>query len=152
MTITLIPKGNTDTAQYVDNNRYVSEQYFRNSISLGKQTAYEELITVWIECRQDDWDGYGALPVSEETVLNAYQFIEALPLDYPLPSIGAEPDGHLTLEWYRHPRWILSVSISSESNLYYAALFGQSDVRGSYFFLGEIPTRLLNLIQEVQLK
>ncbi len=77
-------------------------------------------------------------------------FIHALPLGYPLPSVGAEPDGHLTLEWYRNPRWILSVSISPEGILYYAALFGTRDVQGSARFWVEIPQPILELIKEVK--
>jgi hypothetical protein len=66
----------------------------------------EELATVWEECRNDNWDGHHAIAVSQDALRNAYTFLESLPIGHPAPSIGAEPDGHLTLEWYRsaiHP-------------------------------------------------
>ncbi|MGB5973499.1 MAG: hypothetical protein WBG38_09270, partial [Nodosilinea sp.] len=131
MTTVLTPRGNTATAQYLDRASQVLGQYFRESVWFSKQPALNELATVWEECKIPNWDGYDALPVQSNALAYAYLFIEALPLGFPLPSVGAEPDGHLALEWYRHSRWILSVSVSPEGTLYYAALFGNSDVRGS---------------------
>ena len=72
--------------------------------TLGHHEALEELAGVWNECRNPDWDGFGALPVEQATLAAAYMLIESLPLGFPRPSIGAEPDGHITLEWRRSPR------------------------------------------------
>jgi hypothetical protein len=63
--------------------------------------------------------------------------------------VGAEPDGHITLEWYRGPRWTLSVSVSPDGMLYYAALFGSSEVRGAEPFFGDVPDIILSLIRRV---
>lgn len=144
-------RGNTQTAQYLDGANQAMGQYFRQSIAFGKQAAYGELAKIWEECRASNWDGYDALAVEVATLRNTYSLIESLPLGYPLPSIGAEPDGHLTLEWYRHPRWILSVSISPEGKLFYAALFGNSDIRGSEPYLDEVPQSILDLVQRVHI-
>jgi hypothetical protein len=73
-----------------------------------KQTAYDELDKLWNECRAANWDGNE--PVEYQTVQNAQRFIEAIPPNSPLPSVSAEADGHLELEWYRTPNWLLSVS------------------------------------------
>lgn len=146
---TTMPRGNSETAQYLDKTSQAKSQYFRESAAFSKQPAYNELVAVWDECKISNWDGYNALPIKEKTLLNTYSFIEALPLGTTLPSIGVEPDGHLTLEWYRHPRWTLSISISPECNLYYAALFGDSVERGSEVFAGQVPQAILELIQRV---
>ncbi len=143
-------RGNTETAGYIDTTTQKQKGYFDQSVTLGKQSAYNELYTFWQECKFADWDGYNAFAVQEKTVIKTYWFIEALPLGFPLPSVGAEPDGHLTLEWYSSPRWILSVSISPEGMLYYAALFGTRSERGSDYFWGEIPQHILELIKEVK--
>jgi hypothetical protein len=108
---------------------------------------YNELIKIWEACKAPNWDGYGALPVQEATFSNACAFTQALPLGSPPASVGAEPDGHLTLEWYQHPRWTLSISMSPEGNLYYAALFGNLEPQGIEPFLGDIPNKILNLIK-----
>jgi len=150
-TLTIMSRGNSPTAQHLDSTNQTRGQHFRQSAAFSKQPAYSELVTAWEECKTANWNGDDALPVREETFTSAYFFIGALPLGYPLPSVGAEPDGHLTLEWYRHPRWTLSISISPEGILYYAALFGNSDVRGSEIFFAEIPKSILDLIQRVHI-
>lgn len=151
MTTAILPRGVSSTAAYIDQVSRHNQQYFARTAAFSKQPAIDELVTTWAECAPPNWDGYDALPVKEETLNYAYAVIQALPLGFPLPSVGAEPDGHLTLEWYRDRHWTISVSISPEGVLYYAALLGNSDPRGSEPFLGEIPKRLLSLIQEVAL-
>ena len=143
-------RGNTETASYIDATTQKQKGYFNQSVTLGKQSAYNELYAFWQECKSPNWDGYNALAVEEKTLFNAYWFIESLPLGYPLPSVGAEPDGHLTLEWYRNPRWILSVSISPEGMFYYAALFDTESEQGWEGFWGEIPQVILGLINKVK--
>ena len=96
-----------------------------------------------------DWDGYGAIAVAQETLHNAFLFLESLPFGFPAPSIGAEPDGHLTLEWHRGRRRTLSVSVSPEGELHYAGLFGPSRVNGTEALFGEVPGSILDLIRRV---
>jgi hypothetical protein len=151
MNTAILSKGNSPTAAYIAEISQDKQRYFAQTAALSKQTAIDELIVTWEECKTPNWDGYNAFPVKAETLNYAYAFIQALPLGFPLPSVGAEPDGHLTLDWYRDPHWTISVSVSPESVLYYAALLGNSDPRGSEPFSGEIPKRLLRLIQEVAL-
>ena len=85
-------RGNTETAAYIDAITQKQKGYFDQSVVLGKQSAYNELYAFWKECQLPDWDGYKALAVQEKTLFNAYWFIESLPLGYPLPSVGAEPE------------------------------------------------------------
>jgi hypothetical protein len=101
------------------------------------------------QCREQNWDGYGAASVEDETYRQAYRFIESLPWGMPVPTVGAEPDGHVTLEWHRSPRRTLSVSISPDGDLHYAALLGISKAYGSEPFFDEAPAAILNLIQRV---
>jgi hypothetical protein len=149
--IMTMPKGNSETAQYLSKASQSKEQYFHQTATLSKQTAYDELVGVWEECKVANWDGYNAFSVKEKTFWNTLFFIEVLPLGCPLPSVGAEPDGHLTLEWYINPRQTLSISISPEGILYYAALFGNESVPGSENFSGEISKTLLDLINKVHI-
>lgn len=84
----------------------------RTHMVLDNGKVFEELVKTFEECREPSWDGYGAQSVREETYHLAHQFLTALPLSIPVPSIGAEPDGQITVEWYRSPQRTLSVSIS----------------------------------------
>ena len=123
-----------------------SKQQPKSSGTFTKDSAYAALNNVWRDCRQKGWDGGDAVAIDKITDQNARRFIGALPLGYPLPSAGAEPDGHLTFEWYRDPRWTFSVSVSPEGTLHYSALFDDDDSRGSCPFLGEIPETVLLFI------
>ena len=105
------------------------------------------LADVWNQCHLPNWDGDGAEPVPADALRNTYRLIKTLPAEYPLPSIAAEPDGHVCLEWYRATNWLLSVSVSSEGILYYAALLGEDDPRGRCRFESEIPQAILCLIR-----
>lgn len=105
----------------------------QKTITLGQvdEEVLSELETVYEECGEANWDGYGALPVLPRTYAQARRFLNSLQSDSPPTSVGAEPDGHLTLEWYHSRRRTLSVSIDPEGNLYYAVLIGRKRQCGS---------------------
>jgi hypothetical protein len=114
------------------------------------QGVFEELLKTFEECREPNWDGYGAQAVSEETYHLAHQFLAALPLSTPVPSIGAEPDGHITVEWHRSPQRTLSVSVSSEGDLHYAALLEAERICGTETFRARMPQVLADLIGRIE--
>lgn len=114
-----------------------------------RKGLFDELFETVEECRQPNWDGYGAQPVRDETYHFAYEFLTALPLDTPAPSMGAEPDGHLTVEWYRSPDQTLSVSLSDDGSLHFAALLGETKAYGTEAFVGEVPKIISDLIHRV---
>jgi len=142
--------GFSDAAQFVEDSARRGRQHLNESSAFGIDSAVrDELATVWEDCRTPNWDGFGALPVSQETLRHAYVLLETLPLGFPAPSIGAEPDGQLTLEWYRSPRRTLSLSVDPVGDLHYAAIFGPNRAFGTEAFFDEIPTSILQLIQRL---
>jgi len=117
--------------------------------TLGHREALDELWEIWNQCKVANWDGYDAFAVEQETYSRAYALIDSLPLNFPRPSIGAEPDGHLTLEWYKSPTRTLSVSVDPEGFLHYAGLFGPSQRHGKLVFFSTAPDELIRLVQDV---
>lgn len=150
---TLASHGNSDTALFVDEKAREGRRHLQESRVLGLRGmgAFDGLLQVYTECLEPDWDGYGAMPVSEAAYQLAYQFLETFPLGTPLPSFGAEPDGHLTMEWHRSSGWTLSISISSEGELHYAALLGTRKAYGTEPFAGDAPRTVMDLIHRVML-
>jgi hypothetical protein len=73
----------------------------RDSISPGKgaRAVRKQLRELFAQCRQPGWDGYNAEPVLAQTYQNADSVLSVLPTDLPVPTVGIEADGHLTLEW-----------------------------------------------------
>lgn len=144
-------RGASETARFVAEQLEQGLRRLLGSYSLGlaSRRTFEQLYALADECRASGWDGHGALAVAPETVREAIRFLEALPLGTPAASVGAEPDGQVTFEWYRSPRRILSVSISPESEIHYAALLGSSKAYGTEPFFGEVPRVILQLIHRV---
>lgn len=152
--LTCIPvssRAASKTAEYIASLYATDCAQLRSSVFLGlnSRDVQEELLDVAEQCREDNWDGYGAVPVKNDTYHQACRFMESLPWNVPAPTVGAEPDGHLTLEWYHSPRRTLSVSISPDGELYYAALLGLGKQCGSEPFFGEPPAAIVNLINRI---
>ena len=144
-------RATSDAARHVADQWQTGHRHLQNSVSFGsrERTVLNELCAVAEECNEPNWDGQGAASVADETYRLAYRFFEAMPLGVPLPAIGVEPDGHLTLEWHRSPRRTLSVSVSPEGDLHYAALLGARKRYGTEPFFGEVPKVILDLVTEV---
>jgi len=142
--------GFSKPAGFIAEQDTICSRHMRESSAFGIESLLrEEFSDVWEECRKANWDGYNALPVTQDTLRNAYIFLESLPLGFPRPSIGAEPDGHLTIEWHQSRRRTLSVSISPDGELHYAALLGAGRTCGTEPFFGEIPQNILDLVRKV---
>ena len=126
----------SDTAQYItkQTERWWSRLQNSHALGLDAKGVFDELFDVWNQCSSPDWDGYGALPVTYDAFMTALSFLKALPLGTKAPAVGAEPDGHITLEWYRSPRRLLSVSVSPEG----ISIMRRS--RGEALAMGRNPT------------
>ncbi len=124
--------------------------HLHRSDSIGMDRAFSDLFDVARETRESGWDGYEALPVSLCAYRLAAAFLRSIPFGVPVPTIGAEPDGHIAIEWYRSPRRTLSVSVAPDGQLHYSALLGQATAYGTETFVGAVPDRILRLIEKVR--
>lgn len=137
-------------------NDFASRKLDECHRQLGKSAALGmdgvirgELVEAYTDSNEEDWDGFGAQPVNFETLAQTKAFLRKLPLGMERPSIGAEPDGCLTLEWHKSRRRTLSISIDAEGNLTYAALLGPESLCGSVPFVDAIPESILRLLGRV---
>ena len=108
-----------------------------------------ELSGVWHESNTANWDGYGAIPVAEKTLHLTEAILEKLPQQVPLPDVGAEADGHMTLEWRNETDRLISVSVDPNQRLHYAAIIGQEQHHGSVPYATTLPRSVMNLVLEV---
>lgn len=142
-------RGFSSAAKYLDDAARGFRKWQQEAVTFSRQPAYDALWEAWQPCKVANWDGEGADPIEHDTYQTAYRLIEALPNTFPSPTVTAEPDGHLSLEWYRHPRRILTVSVGPDGVLFWAALVGSEDPRGSCQFFDEFPETLRHWIGRV---
>ena len=77
----------------------------KNSLTVSLNALREE-------CREANWDGYGAEAVNPLALKRAEDVIASLPDDLPLPECSFEPGGCVSLDWMPAAHRILTVSVS----------------------------------------
>jgi hypothetical protein len=119
---------------------------FQNNMALDRGKVFEELLKTFEECRELNWDGYGAQAVREETYHLAHHFFGGFIAQCTRALHWREPDGHITAEWYRSPQRTLSVSVGPDGDLHYAALLGSERICGTETLRARISQVLRDLI------
>ena len=106
---------------------------------------------IYMECSEESWDGYGAMPISQATYSEAMRFLDALPSWIPTPEIVPEPDGDIGFEWNRGKDWVFVASVNGTNHITYAGIFGVSNkAHGTELFDGSIPKTLSDQIMRLQ--
>lgn len=77
------------------------------------------LETLSVECSEPDWDGYGAEPISGNTIQRAIETTRAVRLHPSWPTPAGEPDGGIGLEWYRSRDHACHVSVGPGEPVHY---------------------------------
>jgi len=108
----------------------------------------QELVEVFQSAAEENWDGYGATPLSFSTFRWAREFLRAVFGSFPTPEIDASPQGHISFEWTKDPRHTLSIDIDERGILYYSLLNGIEGSYGTVKFSDRIPDILLPLLAQ----
>ena len=145
---------NWGVSESADEIQRETEELQKNScqsVTFGEHLS--EMIERLFEARQEhsinNWDGYGAKAIDEQSYQNAIRFILSLTQDIPAPEIGVEPDGEVVFEWYGGKREVFSISMGSRNELTYAGLYGINKTYGVKHFYENIPDTLLDNISRV---
>ena len=118
----------------------------------SKWPLYREIYRTYSECSVPDWDGYDAIPISENTFSKALKLAQLLPGDLPLPEAMPEPTGEIAFEWYQDKTHVFVISIGEENVISYAGLFGvHSQTHGSEYFTPQIPLLLISHISRLSI-
>jgi hypothetical protein len=143
--------GVSEDAKYIQQKSDEATQSLIRTVSFGEQVAFllEELLILKGEYLIPDWDGYNALPISEQSYFNAQQFILALPSSMPLPKLYVIPTGEIVFEWGISRRKVFSVIIEESAQLSYAGLFGTDTIYGTEHFSENLPQIILENIKRV---
>ncbi len=101
------------------------------------------------EASERNWDGYGAEPVSSETLAMGKNFFYRMPAAYPKPDISSHPNGDLAFEWYVSPRRILTVTINDSGRLNYAWMIGVDRQYGTKHLLDRFPEEITAALRNI---
>lgn len=132
----------------------VTDSLWRSFVEDDERTTRGVLVssalaTAIKETRAENWDGYGALPVSMVAVGNARIFLQMLPSSMPSPDVGVDPDGEVSFEWYRGPSRVFSVSIGDANAVSYAGIFGPSRSHGKEYFFDVMPGTIIQHLRRL---
>ncbi|OGA37728.1 MAG: hypothetical protein A3G24_02805 [Betaproteobacteria bacterium RIFCSPLOWO2_12_FULL_62_13] len=95
-------------------------------------------------CSQPGWDGYDAMPITEDTYNEARELIALLPALCPPPDATPDPSGHVSFEWYRSPRKVLVVSVNGTKMLTFARLLGARKMSGAEPYDKSLPQSIVD--------
>ncbi len=115
----------------------------------SQTVALDELVDTFLDCREEDWDGYGAYPVEDDSFLRAKSLLAKLLLRFPAPTASATPHGSLSLEWMVNPRRRVMFSVGNDHQIAYAAIFGDETTQGVASFYRDIPQELSDLLSKL---
>ena len=94
----------------------------------------DEAFELYRECCEPGWDGYDALPLSQDSFLHARIFIDLIPVRAPRPDLVPSPDGWISFEWRSLSNRILSVTPENGVLIYAAALGPQMCIMGEFLW------------------
>src|SRR5262249_55626159 len=117
------------------------------SLGSSREECRNQLIDAYSEAASPGWDGYGGYRVEASSILNGFEFINALPGSIPMPDIAVDPDGEISFDWICGPQRQFSISLGGRSVMSYAGLFGSDKVAGSERFQGTLPRTLVEYVR-----
>ncbi len=140
-----------------DTSQNLQKLYKDAVISLRKSVTWDYLGGVFAalketyqECSEAGWDGYDALPITQETYDEAVRFLSALPSWLPAPEIVPEPDGDIGFEWNFGKNRLLVASVDGANRITYAGLLRTGNkAHGTEVFDGSIPQTIVDHISRI---
>lgn len=133
------------------NARFLNQPFDSPRQNVSKDYVTEKLQTlhkVFEECSKRNWDGYNAPPIRKKAYNEAKKIIKKLPSNIPMPDIVPEPDGDIGLDWYKEKHFGFIISVSGNSKINYAGVFGEGNTAsGSMCFKESIPSVIIKHIE-----
>lgn len=128
----------------------INEALYHAKDNATWQNVKDSLRDVIDECKNENWDGYEARPVSDDTIREANSFLCALPSWLTIPDIIPEPDGSIGFEWYKEKNKIFVASVNGQNVVTFAGLLGKNNkIHGTRNFDDSIPKIVIESVSEI---
>lgn len=116
----------------------------------SKSELAVSLWNIYHECIENNWDCYGAEPVSYDVYKQVIKVLAAIPEELVKSiDLGPEPDGCIAIEWYRDPENQLSISIGKDAVIPYAGIVRTHGMSGTCIMGSELPPQILNIVRQI---
>lgn len=139
----------SETAHRVDLARLGIQCHLQESRSVGIQEVLDDLLALAQEAGTADWNGYGAEPLRKASLQNAESLLRSFGLGAAHPCLGASNAGWVTMQWARSATWTLSLMITDDGLIHWAALLGSSRSSGTMPLNAAAVQELLKTINRV---
>jgi hypothetical protein len=127
----------------------VSGQHTSEPFSLNwKQIVMNEILDVRVTRTQDGWDGYDAVPISQEAAIRALTLIDLAPDSLPHPEIAPSADGEIAFEWRIGCERIMTVIAYPEEIIFSATLSPADRENGRKPHGRSWPPRVLEILSD----
>lgn len=108
----------------------------------------ESIEQIYHRCKEANWDGDGALPITRETAAGALMLMNGL-RSAGLDSVAMpEPDGMIEFEFYEEPGRVVSMSIDNTPKVYWAAHDGTQSIGHGVLTVSEAIEQLPGIVRE----
>ena len=133
------------------NKEFSKREIWKTTATIGRpfEEARQSLKVLSRECSEANWDGYNALPITENTFEEARKIIELLPTSIPMPEILAEPGGEIGFEWRKGQKLIFVISVEGKYRINYAGIFGSNKIHGSEYFGEMLPSVVIENLRRL---
>lgn len=119
----------TDGTREIQRTWAQKRNYLQGSASDWLPILEAALLNMKNDCSNADWDGVGAIPVSDQTIGLTAQIGEMLysmmPRGTPVPDLIPEPDGEICISWSVTADRLFSLSVGAHGKINLAGQFGK---------------------------
>jgi hypothetical protein len=105
--------------------------------------ALRDLVDLFDDARSED----GGEQVDVRAFARTRDLLDRLPHGFDVPEVGMDPDGEIALDWIRHDRTMLSLSIGALGDLSYAAHLRDRTAHGVIKLGNGFPGALTELLR-----
>jgi hypothetical protein len=114
----------------------------------------EEIWNVIIDCHENNWDGYGAKEISDDSIAKAREFCFNVQASEILskPYMSVDIDGYVMFTW-QFKQDILSIIVQPNDKIIFSLIFGSERLNGMLpFYQGKIPSLINEKLKELSAK
>lgn len=124
-------------------NRFISSQI--------RDDLRDELLEIYSECKEPNWDGEGAFPVELETLKRAIEFLHCYPItSFPEPEFSVGSDGEIHVCWRMASFRNLCISVNALGRFAYSVFFNENRYDyGVCFFDGAFPETIFKILKKL---